>query len=62
MFSENIKNFRLENNLTQEELAKIIGVSRSTVSAWENDKTEADFDTLRKLRDYFGIAYEDLLD
>lgn len=62
MFSENIKNLRIENNLTQEELSKIIGVSRSTVSAWENNKTEADFSTLSKLREYFEITYEELLD
>lgn len=62
MFSSNIRNLRIENNLTQDELAKIIGVSRSTVSAWENEKTEADFITLAKLRDYFEVTYEELLD
>lgn len=62
MFSENIKNIRIEFRKTQEELAQAIGVSRSTVSAWENNKTEADFTTLTKLRDYFGVTYEELLD
>lgn len=62
MFYKNIRNIRLENNLTQEELAKLIGVSRSTISAWENNKTEADFSTLQKLRDFFDVTYEELLD
>lgn len=62
MFSDNVRNLRIENNLTQEELAKALGVSRSTVSAWENNKTEADFRTLGKLRDFFDVSYEELLD
>ena len=62
MFSENVRNLRIQHTLTQQELAEAIGVSRSTVSAWENEKTEADFITLQKLRDYFDISYEELLD
>ncbi|MGI6701285.1 MAG: helix-turn-helix domain-containing protein [Christensenellales bacterium] len=62
MFCDNIKNLRIENNLTQEELARILDISRSTVSAWENNKTEADFSTLKKLKEYFGVTYEELLD
>ena len=62
MFGENVKNLRIENRLTQDELAQKIGVSRSTVSAWENGKTEADFKTLSRLRDFFDITYEELLD
>lgn len=62
MFSENVKNLRIENGLTQEELAKMLDISRSTVSAWENNKTEADFNTLRKLKESFNVSYEELLD
>lgn len=62
MFAENIKLLRIEQRLTQEELAQKIGVSRSTVSAWENGNTEADFKTLARLRDLFGVTYEELLD
>lgn len=32
---KNIKKLRLENNLTQEEIAKILGVSRTTYTGWE---------------------------
>lgn len=62
MFSKNIKKYRKANNLTQAQLAQIIGVSRTTISAWENNQTEADFNTLRKLKEYFNISYEKLLD
>ncbi len=62
MFAENIRLLRIEHRLTQDELAQKIGVSRSTVSAWENGKTEADFKTLARLRDLFDVTYEELLD
>ncbi|MBQ7009238.1 MAG: helix-turn-helix transcriptional regulator, partial [Ruminococcus sp.] len=33
---ENIKRFRKERNITQEELSEILGVSFQSVSRWEN--------------------------
>ena len=38
MIGERLKNLRLENGLKQEELATIIGVKKSAVSNYENDK------------------------
>ena len=37
MTSQNIKNIRLALGLTQNEFAEILGVSKTTVSLWEND-------------------------
>ncbi len=37
-FSETIKQLRVENNLTQESLARQLGVSASTISRWERGK------------------------
>lgn len=34
-FSENLKQFRNEKQLSQEELAEMLGVSRQAVSKWE---------------------------
>ena len=39
-FKYNIKRLRIENGLTQEELARSIGVSQSAVYLWENGKSE----------------------
>ena len=35
-FGENLKNYRLKRNLTQEKLAEFLGVSFQTISKWEN--------------------------
>ena len=43
---EMIKTARLEQNLTQMELAAHMNVSRSTISNWENGISEPDFGTL----------------
>jgi len=40
MTSAEIKKRREEKGLTQEDLAKLIGVSRVTVARWETDKTK----------------------
>lgn len=42
----NIKVLRSERNLTQEDLAKIIGISRVTLSQIENDRSTPDGNTI----------------
>ena len=37
-FNEKIKNIRINSNLTQEEMAKKLYVSRSTIAKWEQDR------------------------
>ena len=44
--SEEIKNQRLKNNLTQEQLSEILNVSRSTVSSWEVGRNYPDLETI----------------
>ena len=37
-FSQYIKNYRKKNNLTQQELANKLYVTKQAISKWENDK------------------------
>ncbi len=60
--SENIKKFRIKNNITQEELAEKINVTRQAVSNWENGKTEPDIETLTKIAQIFDISIDELVD
>ena len=48
--------------LTQEELAKRIGVSKSAIAKWETDGGLPDRDNLRKLSDVINVSIDDLQD
>ena len=57
-----IKELRIENNLTQEELAEQLGVSFQAVSRWENDLTYPDITLLPILANMFDVTVDYLLD
>ncbi len=62
MISEKIRELRLENNLSQKELAKILNVSNKTISHWESNYTEPPIQMIIALKKYFNISYEELLE
>ncbi|MBQ5898252.1 MAG: helix-turn-helix domain-containing protein, partial [Oscillospiraceae bacterium] len=55
------KNLRKDNNLTQAELAKKLGVAPSTVGMYERGQREPDFETLEKIANYFSVNMNTLL-
>ena len=57
----NLREIRKEHGLTQEKLAKIIGLSRSTITMYETGGSEPDFDILKKIADYFNVTTDYLL-
>lgn len=58
---EQIKFYRLANNLTQAQLANILGVTKAAVSTWEKGKRNPDTLTLKKLAALFDCTLDDLL-
>lgn len=56
-----LKQGRADKNLTQEEAAKILNVSRSTVSSWEVNRTYPDLDMLVSLSDLYDISLDSML-
>lgn len=58
---ESIHNYRTKMNLSQEELANKILVSRQTVSLWEKDQTQPTIDNLKRLKEVFGEPIDKLL-
>ena len=56
-----IKMYRLENKLSQEELADRIYVSRQTISNWENDKSYPDINSLVLLSEVFRVSLDKLI-
>ena len=56
-----IRMYRLENKLSQEELADRIYVSRQTISNWENDKNYPDINSLVLLSEVFKVSLDKLI-
>ena len=57
----NVKIFRMSSNLTQEEVAKELGIQRSTVAMWETGKSVPRTELLPKLAELFGCTVDELL-
>lgn len=56
----NIKFLREKNNLTQESISKIFGISQSTVAKWETGEAMPRSDKLPKLAEILNCRIEDL--
>lgn len=56
-----IKTARVEAGLTQEKSAEILGVSRQTVSNWENEKSYPDIVSVIKMSDIYNVSLDKLL-
>lgn len=61
MVGKNIKAFREQKNLTQEQLAEQLNVTRQAVSSWENEKTQPDVETLHKIACALECSVEELI-
>lgn len=53
--------YRKKNNLSQEELAEKIGVSRQAVSKWERAEASPDTDNLIELSKIYGVTLDELI-
>lgn len=52
---ENIVELRKRYDITQEELAKIAGVSRGAVSQWEGGFSEPRMGSIQRIADHYGL-------
>lgn len=60
-FGEQIKSIRKKENLTQEQFAMKLNVSRQAVSNWENNKNLPDIGMLILMSDVFQISLDQLI-
>ncbi|MDA2325736.1 helix-turn-helix transcriptional regulator [Bacillus albus] len=58
---QQLKKFRELQNLSQEDVAKKIGVTRQAVYKWENDKSYPDIDNLVILSEFYNVTLDDLI-
>lgn len=56
-----LKKARNENGLTQEQMADALGVSRQTISNWENNKSYPDIISVIKMSEIYSISLDHLL-
>ena len=60
IFSRNLRRLRLQKNLTQEQLANLLGVSVQSVSRWECGNTLPDVMLLPQIARLYGVTVDDL--
>lgn len=58
---KHLKELRTKHGYTQNEIAKMLGISRAAYTNIENGKREPDFDTLNKLSNIFNVSSDYLL-
>lgn len=60
-FHEKLQELRKSRELTQEELAQALYVSRTAVSKWESGRGYPSIDSLKEISAYFSVSIDDLL-
>lgn len=58
---QNLKELRSARNMTQEQVAAHLNVTRQTISSYESGRTRPDIDTLARLAQLYGVSLEDIL-
>ncbi len=61
MLNERIRQLRIEKNMTEVQLARMLCVSKQTIANWENDNILPSIYMLIKLADYFSVSTDYLL-
>ena len=61
MLNEKIKELRLLNGFNQVELAKRLGLTKQTISNWENNNIQPSIEMLEALADLFSVSTDYLL-
>lgn len=60
-FRDNLQHLRATRNMTQEQLAMLLGVSRQSVTKWEAEKSYPEMDKLIKICQLFDCTLDDLV-
>ena len=60
-FGERLKQLRIEKNIGQVELAKMLNVSKGVISLWENGLREPTLSNIKAIAMYFGVTSDYLI-
>lgn len=61
MLSDQIRKYRKEKGLSQDELAEKLGVSRQSISLWENGQTQPTIENILALARIFNVSTDAIL-
>lgn len=61
-FSEKLKQLRIKNEYSQEQLAELLNVSRQAITKWESSKGMPDISNLKAIAEVFDVTLDSLLD
>lgn len=62
LLNQRLKHFRTTSGLTQQQVADVLGLDRSTYAYYESGKTTPDIKSVNKLLKIFNISYYELMD
>ena len=62
MLGDRIRELRNSRSLSQVELAKLLHVSKHTISNWENNNVPPSIDTLIRIANFFDVSTDYLLE
>ena len=57
-----LKELRISEGLTQQELSVRLGISRVNYTRYEMDKVRPDYETLIKLADFYNVSLDEIFD
>lgn len=60
-FGEKLQELRKSSNMTQEELAEALFVSRTAISKWESQRGYPSIDSLKEISRYFNVTIDELI-
>lgn len=60
-FQRNLKLLMLDRQMTQQQLAELIGTSQGDVSRWANGYNSPTLTKLERIRDAFGCSWDELV-
>lgn len=61
MIGNKLKELRMAHGMNQVEFAKVLSVTKQTVSNWENNNIQPSIDMLIKIADFFSVSTDYLL-
>ena len=61
LFPQRLKELRTSRNLSLQELADIVNMSKSSVYMWETGEREPGLEILEAIADYFNVDYDYLI-